>query len=94
MYFCKPEMLVLMTIIVIQMVVNSHSSPIAQRFVDYLRSTDFNTEDNLCTKDPNYRQMCEKCTKLSRNEFVFALCCINDQEVGDWCQKYINYSID
>ncbi|CAG2100957.1 unnamed protein product [Medioppia subpectinata] len=85
---------VIITLIVIQMAVRSQSSPIGQRFVSYLRSTDFNTEDNKCIKDAEYQQMCERCTKLSRNEYVFALCCAKDQGVDTWCEEYINYTID
>lgn len=71
----------------------TYSSPIAESFTNYLRSTDLKT-DNLCDKEPEHKEMCEKCAKVSRNQFVYPLCCSNDQQVGDWCHKYINYSID
>lgn len=71
-----------------------HSMPSTQdRFSNYLRWTDFYM-NNDCIGDNQLNDICEQCAKLTRNDYVYSLCCTNEDLTGDWCNVFINHSLD
>ncbi|AWK15146.1 hypothetical protein SK355_01195 [Candidatus Fukatsuia symbiotica] len=38
------------------------------------------------------RDLCEKCSKVTRDKNVFPLCCNNTAEAKNWCSKFLNYT--
>lgn len=48
-------------------------------------------EPRYCQIGTSTRDMCETCAKATKSEMAFALCCVNKENVRDWCEKFINF---
>ena len=48
---------------------------------------------NNCVLGSATRDICERCAKVAKNEIAFPLCCANSEQVRDWCEEFLSYSL-
>jgi hypothetical protein len=36
-------------------------------------------------------EVCQRCAKQTKSPIVYPMCCVNEDDVYNWCGKYINY---
>ncbi|XP_016928208.3 uncharacterized protein [Drosophila suzukii] len=44
-----------------------------------------------CEKDSNTMELCMRCAKVTKSDFVYPVCCSNDDGIKDWCREYVYY---
>lgn len=51
------------------------------------------TEENPCGSNENYT-ICQQCGELTNNENAFYMCCLNIEDIRQFCIRFVNYTID
>eukprot|EP00099_Drosophila_melanogaster_P012409 NP_001286730.1 uncharacterized protein Dmel_CG4269, isoform C [Drosophila melanogaster] len=44
-----------------------------------------------CEKDTNTMELCMRCAKVTKSEFVYPMCCGNEDGIKDWCREYVYF---
>ncbi|XP_070068659.1 uncharacterized protein [Drosophila takahashii] len=47
-----------------------------------------------CEKDSNTMELCMRCAKVTKSDFVYPMCCSNDDGIKDWCKEYVYFGIE
>ncbi|XP_063920456.1 uncharacterized protein LOC135135358 [Zophobas morio] len=48
-------------------------------------------EDKCKEGDLKVVEVCQRCAKQTKSPIVYPMCCVNDDDVFNWCERYINY---
>ncbi|EDW77049.1 uncharacterized protein Dwil_GK22162 [Drosophila willistoni] len=46
-----------------------------------------------CERDASTMELCMRCAKVTKSEFVYPMCCNNDDSIKDWCKAYVYFGI-
>ncbi|EDV54909.1 uncharacterized protein LOC6546693 [Drosophila erecta] len=44
-----------------------------------------------CEKDSNTMELCMRCAKVTKSEFVYPMCCGNEDGIKVWCREYVYF---
>lgn len=55
---------------------------------------EFLNEDgrSACAIGSQTRDLCERCSKVTKSEKAYAYCCINKENVRHWCQGFLSFT--
>lgn len=66
-----------------------------RKWSEYVKARGWKIDDdhseNKCRHGGPTRDLCESCTKLTKNEVVYPLCCEDKENVRGWCKKFLEY---
>ncbi|XP_063241751.1 uncharacterized protein LOC134541929 [Bacillus rossius redtenbacheri] len=48
---------------------------------------------DYCKMNDEINVVCQRCAKMTQSKLVIPMCCSNEEQVLDWCERYINYGI-
>ncbi|KAH1003635.1 hypothetical protein HUJ04_003520 [Dendroctonus ponderosae] len=54
-------------------------------------ATEWDRHNNPCVYDDFKVEVCQFCAKLTKSPIVYPMCCNSEDNVYEWCNKYINY---
>ncbi|KFM80656.1 hypothetical protein X975_16310, partial [Stegodyphus mimosarum] len=86
----------ILALLMIESVHEVNSTPVKySRWEDYQEATGrkyTDNKDNKCLQGGAIRDLCEKCTKFTKSEVVFPLCCEGRENVRPWCKNFLEYT--
>ena len=46
-----------------------------------------------CHSDGDVMTLCQRCAKTTKSHIVYPMCCQNQEEAREWCDRYLNFGI-
>jgi hypothetical protein len=72
---------------------SNHAKIIHNRQTAVFSSLMSRAGSNNCVLGSATRDLCERCAKVAKNEIAFPLCCSNSEQVRDWCEEFLSFSL-
>ncbi|XP_045464117.1 uncharacterized protein LOC123673580 [Harmonia axyridis] len=51
----------------------------------------WNSEDKCKSGVDEVIETCQICAKQTKSNIVYPMCCVNEEDVFNWCSKFINF---
>ncbi|XP_044766706.1 uncharacterized protein LOC123322758 [Coccinella septempunctata] len=51
----------------------------------------WNSEDKCKTGVDEVIETCQICAKQTKSPIVYPMCCVNEEDVYNWCSRFINF---
>ncbi|GLH07456.1 Uncharacterized protein GBIM_12907 [Gryllus bimaculatus] len=55
--------------------------------------THYSSDAHECLRHESTEALCQRCAKSTKSTMVYPMCCRNQEEVREWCVRYLDYGL-